>query len=140
MPQQILSSTVSTRSGGAAKAVLEQDDAHGALDLDDAHGAVWAAISHLFPPNAMVDQAGDGYMVISWALPGARGRTLQFAAPVMIRLEPALLLALWTPNLLERRSIARLQARIVREELAAYEPLARIPTAPVIVLGEAVFA
>jgi hypothetical protein len=108
--------------------------------LDAAHAAVWDAISHLFPPHAMVNQTDEGYLVISWTLPGALGRCARFAAPLMIRIEPALLLALWTTDVIERKAIARLQARVVRRELTEYDPLARIPTARVIVLGEEVFA
>jgi len=121
--------------------VLRQvDKVQNSAAMDAADAAVWDAIRHLFPPHAMVDQTDDGGMVISWTLHETRGRSARFAAPLLIRIEPALLLALWTPDLIERKTIARLQARVVRRELTGYDPLARIPTARVIVLGEEVFA
>jgi hypothetical protein len=111
----------------------------GASELDEPHRAIWRAIRHLFPAQAMVDQTDYGCMVVSWPLRSGRrgGRAaVHFAAPIVIRLEPGLMLALWTCDPAERDQIAREQEPVVREHLAAYDPHARVPTCGVIVLGE----
>jgi len=124
-------SSVASASGGNEDAV--------AL-LDDAHAALWHAVRHLFPAHAMVDQTGDGQLLISWTIAGATAGSLLLATPVMIRIEPGLLFALWTGDFIERRALARLQERTVRAALAGHDPLARIPTTPLIVLGEAAYS
>ena len=106
------------------------------MDLDDAHGAIWQAVRHLFPEHAMVDQADYGCIVVSWKLRDPMRRGTQFAAPVMIRVEPGLLLALWTCDGESRREIAHLQVEAVSNALAGYEPRSRVPSCGVIVLGE----
>lgn len=105
-------------------------------DLDDAHAAVWEAIRHLFPTRAMVDQTDYGCLVISWPVREARRVSSHFAAPVIIRIEPGLLLALWTCDGESRRDIANLQVHRVEEGLEAYDPFSRVPRCGVIVLGE----
>lgn len=107
--------------------------------LDEPLRAVWRAVSHLFPAHAMVDQADCGCLVVSWLLHGEGHRTQHgshFAAPVILRLQPGLLLALWTCDPALREEIAREQEPIVREQLAGYEPRSRVPTCGVIVLGD----
>lgn len=105
-------------------------------DLDEAHDAVWQAVRHLFPEHAMVDQVDYGCLLVSWALRGPRRGASHFAAPVMIRIEPNLLLALWTCDAQSRRDIASLQAPLVEEALAAYDPFSRVPRCGVVVLGD----
>lgn len=105
-------------------------------DLDDAHGAVWEAIKHLFPENAMVDQTDYGCLVVSWALGGRGHRASHFAQPVIIRIAPGLLVALWACDEEGRRDIANLQADPVGEALETYDPHSRVPSCGVIELGE----
>ncbi|MEJ6023171.1 hypothetical protein [Ramlibacter sp. PS4R-6] len=105
-------------------------------DLDEAHAAVWDAVRHLFPAHAMVDQADYGCLVVSWLLREGARRASHFAAPVVIRIEPGLLLALWTCDEESRRDIASLQAAIVEEALDSYDPHSRETRCGVIVLGE----
>jgi hypothetical protein len=104
-------------------------------ELDEVHAAIWQAIRHLFPARAMVDQTDYGLLVVSWPLREPRRTSSHFAAPVMIRIEPGLLLALWTCDGDGRRDIANLQARIVEDGLEAYDPHSRVPRCGVIVLG-----
>ena len=112
----------------------ERDDI--ARRLDEPHGAVWDAIRHLFPAHAMVDQVDHGCLLVSWSLRDGRRACTHFAAPVMVRIGPGLMLALWTCADGERGEIAALQAEAVREALAGYDPHSRIPTCGVILLGE----
>jgi hypothetical protein len=104
--------------------------------MDEPHAAVWEAIRPLFPLRAMATQTDYGYMVVSWPLRRDRRASTHFAAPVVIRIEPGLLLALWTCDPDERDSIAREQVETVREQLESYDPHARVPTCGVIVIGE----
>jgi hypothetical protein len=110
-----------------------------APELDEPQQAVWQAIRHLFPADAMVDQTDYGYMLVSWPLEGRQQggrRGSHFAAPIVIRLEPGLMLALWTCDPAERDAIAREQEPVVRQHLTGYDAHARVPTCGVIVLGE----
>jgi hypothetical protein len=104
--------------------------------IDEPHAAVWDAIRHFFPAHAMVTQTDYGYMLVSWSLRGDRRASTHFAAPIVIRIEPGLLLALWTCDPEDRESIAREQAECVREQLAGYDPRARVPTCGVVIIGE----
>jgi hypothetical protein len=103
--------------------------------LDEPHRAIWRAVRHLFPAHAMVDQVDYALLLVSWKLPGRRGASAQFAAPVMIRIEAGLLLALWTCEPQERDAIAREQEDVVRACLDGYDPHSRVPTCGVIVVG-----
>lgn len=105
-------------------------------DLDDPHVAVWQAIRHLFPLHACATQTGYGGMIVSWTLRDGRLACTQWAAPVMIRIEPGLLLALWGSDAEDRETIAALQAETVRDALAGYDPHSRVPSCGVIVLGD----
>lgn len=105
-------------------------------DLDEAHEAIWQAVAHLFPANAMVDQADYGCLLVSWPLRGARRPATRFATPVVIRIEPGLLLALWNSDGETRRDIALAQVPIVEEALESHDPFSRIARCGVIVLGE----
>jgi hypothetical protein len=103
--------------------------------LDEAHLAVWEAIRHLFPSRAIVNQTDDGWLMVTWAIEGLLAS--HFAAPVMIRIQPGLLLALWTcDDADDRDAIARSLELVVAAHLAGYDPASRIPTCGVIVLGE----
>jgi hypothetical protein len=104
--------------------------------LDEAHGAVWQAIRDLFPSHAMADQTDYGCLLISWSLRDGRRACTHFAAPVIVRIAPGLLVALWTCDEQSRRDIAELQAQIVSDALADYDPHSRVPSCGVIVLGE----
>ena len=107
-----------------------------AWDLDDPHAAVWQAIRHLFPLHACATPTGYGGMMVSWTLRDGRLACTQWAAPVMIRIEPGLLLALWTCDPEDRIAIAALQTDAVREALYGYDPHSRVPSCGVIVLGD----
>lgn len=105
-------------------------------DLDDAHAAVWRAIRHLFPERAMVDQADYGCLLVSWTLRGPRVGSRHYAAPVIIKIETGLLLALWTCDAESRADIEDLLAADVAEALQSYDPHSRVPRCGVIALGE----
>lgn len=105
-------------------------------DLDEAHAAIWDAVSHLFPPHAMVDQTDYGCLVVSWSLREGGRHGTHFAAPVIIRIAPGLLLALWTCDEESRGDIAQLQVETVSEALEDYDPYSRIATRGAIELGE----
>lgn len=105
-------------------------------DLDEVHDAVWQALRPLFPRNAMVDQTDYGSLLVSWELQGSRRKGTHFAAPVMIRIGPGLLVALWTCDGEDRHDIAQHQVETVRDALAAYDPHSRIPSCGVIQLGD----
>ena len=107
-----------------------------AWGLDDPHAAVWHAIRHLFPLHACATPTGYGGMMVSWTLRDGRLACTQWAAPVMIRIEPGLLLALWTCDPEDRIAIAALQTDAVREALYGYDPHSRVPSCGVIVLGD----
>ncbi len=107
-----------------------------AWDLDDPHAAVWQAIRHLFPLHASATPTGYGGMVVSWTLRDGRLACTQWAAPVIIRIEPGLLLALWASGPEDRIAIAALQTDTVRDALYDYDPPSRVPRCGVIVLGE----
>lgn len=104
--------------------------------LDEAHAAVWQAIRHLFPREAMVDQADYGCLLVSWQMRGARRGSRHFAAPIIIRIEQGLLLALWTCDEGCRGEIAGLLAADVAEALQDYDPRSRVPRCGVVLLGE----
>jgi len=116
----------------ARRAATHQERARD--DLDDAHAAIWKAIRPLFPAQAMADQTDYGVLVVSWPLRGAR--SFHFAAPVIVRIDPGLLVALWTCDEETRRQIAMLQVDAVRDALERHDPHSRIPTCGVVQLGE----
>jgi len=82
----------------------------------------------------MADQTDYGVLVVSWPLRGAR--SFHFAAPVIVRIDPGLLVALWTCDEESRREIALGLVDAVREALDLHDPYSRIPTCPVVQLGE----
>jgi hypothetical protein len=105
-------------------------------DLDEAHAALWDALHHLFPSHANVTQTDYGCLMVSWLVRDAKRGCTHYAAPVIIRIEAGLLLALWTCGEEDRRMIAQLQEAEVAAALAGYDPHSRIPTCGVIVLGD----
>ena len=124
------------REHTAARTLARPEREDEAWRLDEPHRAVWDAIRHLFPTHAMANQVDHGCLLVSWTLRDGRRACTHFAAPVMIRIGPGLLLALWTCGREERREIAALQAETVRDALAGYDPHSRIPTCGVIQLGD----
>lgn len=121
--------------------VRTRDETHAAgaddaWDDDDPHRELWLAVRHLFPAHAMACQTDYGMIMVSWTLRDGRLACTHYAAPILLRIEPGLLLALWTSTREERRAIARLQAHTVREALSGYDPHSRIPSCGVIALGE----
>ena len=104
--------------------------------LDEPHAAIWEAVRQLFPRHALVTQTDYGYMMVSWSLEGRRPGSRHMAAPVIIRIRPGLLLALWTCDPEARDAIAREQEATLREALAGYNPHSRVPTCGVIELGD----
>lgn len=115
-------------------AILRNDD--DLWDLDEPHRAVWSAVRHLFPTHAFVTQTDAGYMMVTWTMRDGRRNCTHFAAPLVIRMEPGLLLALWTCEEEDRIEIACAQAETVRQALYDYDPHSRVPTCGVIVLGD----
>jgi hypothetical protein len=107
-----------------------------AWEFDDPHRAVWFAIRHLFPSHAQATQTDHDCLMVTWTLRDGRRNCTHFAAPVVIRIEANLLLALWTCSEEERDAIANAQAETVREALYAYDPHSRVPTCGVIMLGD----
>ena len=101
--------------------------------LDEAHLAVWDAVRHLFPAHAIVCQTDHGRLMVTWAIEGLT--STHFAAPVLMRIEPGLLLALWTCEPDERELITMEFEPVVRAQLANHDPQSRVPTCGVIVLG-----
>lgn len=103
--------------------------------LDEAHVAVWEAIARLFPRRALVTQTDYGLLMVTWKIESRAGGT-QFAAPILIRVEPGLLLALWTCEAEDRAAIVEDLEAVVADHLAGYDPYSRIPSCGVITLGE----
>jgi hypothetical protein len=131
----MLLDAVRSRAGRRPLPLPEADTSR----LDEPLRAVWRAVRHLFPAHAMVDQTDHGCMLVSWHLHDERRRAPEgahFASPVIMRLRPGLLLALWTCDPALREAIAREQEPIVREQMAGYDARSRVPTCGVIVLGD----
>ena len=124
------------REHTAARALAKAEREDEASRLDEPHRAVWDAIGHLFPAHAMANQVDHGCLLVSWSLRDGRRACTHFAAPIIIRIGPGLMLALWTCGREERREIAALQAETVREALTGYDPHSRVPTCGVIQLGD----
>jgi len=104
--------------------------------MDEPHAAIWQAVRHLFPRSAVVTQTDHDCMMITWLLERDFDSCARFAAPVMIRLLPGLLLALWTCDPDERHAIAMEQEFDVSEQLADYDANTRTPRYGMVVLGE----
>jgi len=125
------------RESTASRAPVHPTSVHvddHAWGLDEPLQAIWGAIRHLFPAHAMVNQVDHGCLLVSWSL-RARRRGTHFAAPIIIRVDSGLLLALWTCDAEEREQIADIQVETVSDALAGYDPHSRVPTCGVIVLG-----
>ncbi|MBX3653553.1 MAG: STAS/SEC14 domain-containing protein [Ramlibacter sp.] len=103
--------------------------------MDPARTALWLAVQHLFPPHAQAIQLVNGTLAISWPVPEQAPGTLDMATPVTIRLEPELAEQMRLATAEQRKRIATHQEPQVRAGMAGYNPLARVPTARVIVLG-----
>jgi hypothetical protein len=107
--------------------------------LDPVHQSQWEAIRSLFPNHAMADQPEAGLLLVTWTIRGRR-RALHYAAPVMLKIDSGLLLALWASDEEERAQIAGAQRDTVEAALANYDPASRVVTMPMIVLGEQLLA
>lgn len=108
---------------------------HRIVDLDAARMLLWKAIQHLFPAHAEVTQTDNGAIAITWAMRSEGSGRRGFSAPILIRPEPGLILALWTSAPADRQRIAEMQEMDVRLGLFGYEPDETLPRARVIVLG-----
>jgi len=104
-------------------------------DLDEPHAAMWQALRNFFPSHAIPTQTDCGYMMVSWKLHDSFPSS-SWAAPIMIRIRPGLLLALWTCDPEARIDIACAEAESVHEALYDYDPHSRVSTCDVIELGD----
>jgi hypothetical protein len=103
--------------------------------LDNVRAVLWQAYRHLFPPHALAAQTGNGNMVISWSVMDDPLAPHPYAAPVMLRIAPELLQALWRVEPRARMRIAQNHEPTLREGLRGYDPFSRFPNARVISIG-----
>ena len=112
-----------------------QPPALGVGTLDNVRAVLWQAYRHLFPPHALAAQTGSGNIVISWAVMDDPQAPHPYAAPVMLRIEPELVQALWSVEPRARMRMAQAHEPTLREGLRGYDPFARIPNARVVTIG-----
>lgn len=103
--------------------------------LDDIRAAFWGAYRHLFPPHSLAVQTPNGSLVISWSIQDDPHAKYPYAAPVMLRFDPALLELMGQADLPQRVRIAHNHEPTLREGLRGYDPFARFPNARVINIG-----
>jgi hypothetical protein len=102
---------------------------------DEVRAVFWQAFRHLFPPHALATQAPNGSLVITWSILGEPGAWHPYAAPVMLRFEPALLALVAQAPPQHRLRIAQKYEPLLREGLRGYDPFARFPNARVVPIG-----
>jgi hypothetical protein len=107
----------------------------GVGSLDNVRSAFWQAYRHLFPPHSLAAQTPNGSMVISWSILDEPGARYPYAAPVMLRFEPALLQAMWKAEPGERLKLAAEHEPTLRQGLRGYDPYAQFPNARVVNIG-----
>ena len=112
-----------------------QPQSIGVGSLDNVRAVFWKAYRHLFPPHALAAQTPNGNVVISWSIQDEPDARHPYAAPVMLRFEPALLEAMWKADPRQRVGLARRHEAALRDGLRGYDPFARFPNARVVVLG-----
>jgi hypothetical protein len=103
--------------------------------MDPARAAVWQAVRHLFPLHAKAIQLPNGTLAISWSIASQPDALYDMAAPITVRLEPALVEQLRMANPEQRKRIAAQQEAAFRAGLVGYDPFTVVPRARVIVLG-----
>jgi len=129
--------------GPGEVALMDSSEAEGADDhpydpgamLDCVRVAFWQAYRHLFPAHSLAAQTPQGAVVISWPVHDEPGAIYPYATPVLLRIDPALLDALWRCDAAHRLRIARHHEPTVREGLRGYDPFAQFPNARVITIG-----
>jgi hypothetical protein len=103
--------------------------------VDEIRSVFWETFRHLFPPHAKVVQTESGAITISWTMAGDPYAQSTHAAPITIRFEEDLLLAMRTSGAEQRKKIAARQEPVLRAGMIVYDPYAAVPKARVIVLG-----
>lgn len=103
--------------------------------LDNVRVVFWEAYRHLFPAHAMAAQTSGGNLVISWSVQDDPHARYSYAAPVMLRFDPALLEVMWKSEARGRMRIAQHHEPTLREGLRGYDPFTRFPNARVVCIG-----
>lgn len=103
--------------------------------LDNVRAVFWQSYRHLFPPHSIAAQSPNGSLVISWSITDDPHAKYPYAAPVVLRFEPALLEAMAKADARARLRIAANHEPTLREGLRGYDPFARFPNARVITIG-----
>ena len=86
-------------------------------------------------PASLAAQTPNGSIVISWSVTDDPNASHRYAAPVLLRLDQALVELLASSDAGQRVSIAQAHEPALREGLRGYDPFARIPNARIVVLG-----
>lgn len=120
---------------GPAKPTDGRSASRAACSLDPVRAAFWTAFRHLFPEHSLAAQTPNGSLLISWSVADDPHAHYPYAAPVMLRFDPALVDAMQGADAAQRESIARQHEPILREGLRGYDPFARFPKARVVVFG-----
>ena len=88
--------------------------------LDNVRAVFWSSYRHLFPPHSIAAQSPNGSLVISWSITDDPHATYPYAAPVVLRFEPALLEAMAKADARVRLRIAANHEPTLRELLSAH--------------------
>ena len=107
----------------------------GISSLDGVRAVFWQAYRHLFPPHSLAAQTPNGNIVISWSVMNEPNARHPYAAPVMLRLDEALVDLVANSDAAQRQRIAQTHESTLREGLRGYDPFALIPKARVVSLG-----
>lgn len=103
--------------------------------LDNLRSVFWHAYRHLFPAHSLAAQTRNGSLVISWSVMDDPHAHHPYAAPVVLRFEPALLAAMGQADARTRIRIALTHEATLREGLRGYDPFTRFPNARIIHIG-----
>ena len=103
--------------------------------LDSIRAVFWEAYRHLFPPHSVSAQTRHGSLVISWSITDEPDARYPYAAPVVLRFEEDLLVAMAKADLRQRLRIAQNHEPTLREGMRGYDPFSRFPNARVVTIG-----
>lgn len=103
--------------------------------LDNVRSVFWHAYRHLFPAHSLVAQTRKGSLVISWSVVDDPHAHHPYAAPVVLRFDPDLLVAMARADARNRIRIALKHEPTLREGLRGYDPFTRFPNARIIHIG-----
>lgn len=112
-----------------------QPASQGIASLDGVRATLWQCYRHLFPAHSLAAQLPNGSIVISWSVMDDPNASHPYAAPVLLRLDQALVDLMASSDAGQRHRIAQSHEPALREGLRGYDPFARIPNARVVVLG-----